>query len=63
MTNPHDADLQLKMARNHIDLFGNVVGEKFLAPFEQVKSKTMLSIERLYDLYLACQYVDKAAIP
>lgn len=62
MTNPYDADLQLKMARNHIDLFGNVVGDKFLAHFEQVRSKMMLSIERLYDLYLACQYVDKAAI-
>lgn len=62
MTNPYDADLQLKMARNHIDLFGNVVGDNFLALFEQVRSKTMLSIERLYDLYLACQYVDKSAI-
>ena len=63
MTNPYDSDLQLKMARNHIDLFGNVVGQLFLAHFEQVKTRTMLSIERLYDLYLACQYVDKAAIP
>jgi len=51
------------MARNHIDLFRTVVGDKFLDYFDQVKSKTMLSIERLYDLYLSSQYVDKAAIP
>jgi hypothetical protein len=63
MTNPYDADLQLKMARNHIELFRSVAGDRFLTHFEQVKSRTMLSIERLYDLYLACQYVDGAGIP
>jgi O-methyltransferase len=48
----------LKMARNHIGLFSTVVGVEFLGLVEQVRDRTMLSLERLYDLYLSVNYVN-----
>ena len=62
MLNPFDQDLQLKMARKHIDLFSKVVPENFLRLMDKVKDSTMLSIERLYDIYLTCKYLDKNQI-
>ena len=58
---PYD-DMQFKMARNHIDLFSAVAGETFMAIYDHVRPFTMLSIERLYDLYLSVRYVDQAEI-
>lgn len=61
--NPYEADLQLKMARNHLQLFEAVVEPRFLDFYAQIRDRTMLSIERLYDLYSSVQYVDAAGIP
>ena len=58
----YDSDLMLKMARNHVSLFEKVVDKEFLKNFEQVRDYTMLSIERLYDLYLTINYLNAANI-
>lgn len=58
----YDSDLVLKMARNHVSLFEEVVDKEFLENFEQVRDYTMLSIERLYDLYLTVNYLNAANI-
>lgn len=58
----YDDDSMLKMARNHISLFRKVVSKDFLKNLERVESYTMLSIERLYDLYLTVNYLNSADI-
>jgi len=58
----YDSDLVLKMARNHVNLFEKVVDIEFLKNLEQVRDYTMLSIERLYDLYLTVNYLNAAKI-
>lgn len=52
-------DRQLKAARNHIQLFEKVVGEEFLNQFAMVRNDTMLSIEKLYEIRLACKFLEK----
>ena len=58
----YNSDLQLKSARNHVALFERVTSEEFKISYSLVKSRTMLSIERLYDLYLGVKYVNQAEI-
>lgn len=58
----YNSDLMLKMARNHVSLFEKVVNIEFLKNLEQVRDYTMLSIERLYDLYLTVNYLNAAKI-
>jgi len=65
-TNPfqelYEADLQLKMARNHLSLFSKVVPPNFIEYKDLISDKTMLSIERLYDLFLTVKYLNEAKI-
>ena len=56
----YESDLVLKMARNHVTLFEKAVDIEFLKNLEQVRGYTMLSIERLYDLYLTLNYLNAA---
>ena len=58
-----ESDMQLNMARNHIQLFSTVAGPEFMSIYERVRPQTMLSIERLYDMYLSCRYVEAAQVP
>lgn len=57
-----ELDYQAKMSRNHKEFFPRVAGDEFLHIYETVRSRTMLPMERLFDLYLSCRYVDAAAI-
>jgi hypothetical protein len=58
----YDDDLLLKMARNHLTLFEKVTPPDFLHYLSLVRENTMLSIERLYDLYLTIKYLNDARI-
>lgn len=63
MLNSFESDLQLKMARNHLNGFTEMVEEDFLQKYEIVREYTMCSMERLYDLFLSINYLDEAKIP
>lgn len=58
----YESDLVMKVARNHVTLFEKVVDIEFLKNLEQVRDYTMLSIERIYDLYLTVNYLNAAKI-
>lgn len=57
-----DENLLLKKARNHLTLFSKVAGSNFQSLVQQVEKHTMLSMERLYDLHLAINYVNEAEV-
>ena len=63
MSSTFGNNYQLKMARNHMELFYQMAGESFQEIYNVVADRTMLSIERLYDLFLSCRYIEQAAIP
>jgi hypothetical protein len=50
-------DYQVKQQKNHLKLFNSVVDPNFLAKFESIRSRTMLSTEALYNFWLCCKYV------
>jgi len=56
-------NFQEKMRANHINGFNKVVGMDFTEIYNKVRHHTMLSPERLYDLYLSRKYVESASIP
>jgi len=53
---------QLKSLRNHMTLFNKVTGERFNGHLQVVQDHTMLSVERLYDIYLSVNYLNDAEI-
>ena len=57
-----ETDYQLKMARNHLNGFTEMVEEGFIEKYEAAREYTMCSVERLYDLYLSINFLDDAEI-
>jgi hypothetical protein len=55
-------DFQNKQQQNHVNAFLKVVEPEFIPIYESVKSRTMLSPEALYDLYLTTNYCVKKEI-
>lgn len=56
----YDSDLVMAIARNHVTFFEKLVDIEFLKNLEHVRDHTILSIERLYDLYLTLNYLNAA---
>lgn len=58
----YPVDYQVKMAKNHIAAFLKATSPEFEELYDRVKPLSMLPVERLFDLYQATRYVDKAGI-
>jgi len=57
--NSNNIDYQEKQKTNHQKLFLKVVEPKFLEHYEKIRSRSMLSVEVLYDLWLSVKYICK----
>ena len=54
-----EINFQKKQALNHTNAFNSIVDVEFLASYEKIRHRTMLSVEVLYDFWRSVEYVEK----
>jgi len=57
-----DIDYQKKQQNNHNKLFLKNTGRDFIEYFKEIKARTMLSAESLYDLWITINYIKKRGL-